>query len=218
MAEDPITWSDLKTSLRTNWLDKDTDGFSDAQLEECIALAERDFDRRVFTPDREAALSLTVDAQSEALPSDFWGFKSGPYLDSSPDVVLTRTTPGDLRDAYPSGETGTISHFAVEGENILFGPTPSSSVTVKGTYYQTITKLDGSNSTNWLLTAHPDLYIAGALVYCYMLLRDSEAVAQWVAIREGSIEAVNKTGRTRSSNSGPLRATHSIGHFRHIQA
>ena len=175
MAEDPTTWAELKTSLRVWLSDIDTGGLPDAQLEECIAFAERDFDERVFTPDREAALSLTADAQAEALPTDFWGFKSGPYIDAATDVVLIAIEAGDLRRSYPTTATGTPSHYAIEGENILFGPTPGSSVTVKGTYWQTIPKLASGTTTNWLSLLHPHLYLARTLHYAHLFLMD-EAV------------------------------------------
>lgn len=217
MAEDPSTWAELKTSLR-DWLDKDTGGISDDRLEECIAFAERHFQRNVFTPDREAALAITADAQSEALPSDFWGFKSGPYVDAATDVVLVRLEPGDLRRTYPTGTTGTPAHYAIEGENILFGPVPSSSVTVKGTYWQTIPALNSGQTTNWLLTDHPDLYLAGSLHYAYLFLRDNEGAAYWRAERDVLIREISKAARRREVNSGPLIATHSVGHVRNIQA
>lgn len=216
MAEDPATWAELKTSVR-DWLDITADGMSDARLEECIAFAERDFNRRVFAPDRETALSITADAQVEALPTDFWGFKSPPYIDGSPDVALVKLTPGDLRATYPDSTTGIPAHYAIEGENILFGPTPSSAQTVKGTYYSTISPLNAGTATNWLLTDHPDLYLAATLHYCWMFMVDENRAGLWKAKAEGLIDDLNRSGRKRT-NSGPMVATHSIQHIPNIQA
>jgi hypothetical protein len=214
MAEDPITWTALKADIAL-WLNRDD---LTTQIPVFIAYAERHFNRNVFTPDREAALSITADAQSEALPADFWGFKSGPYIDGSPDTILTRLTPGDLRATYPAATTGTPAHFAVEGENILFGPTPSSAVAIKGTYYAVIAPLASGTATNWLLTDHPDLYLAGALHYAWRYCQFKEEANEQLALMQAFIEDINKAGRRRSVNSGPLVATHSVGHVRHIQA
>lgn len=217
MAEDPTTWSGLKTSVRSWMAEISTDSISEERLEECIAFAERHFQRSIFTPDRESALSITADAQVEALPSDFWGFKSPPYLDSSPDVILQKLTPDDLRATYPTTATGTPSHYAIEGENILFGPTPSSSQTIKGTYYATITPLNSTDTTNWLLTDHPDLYLAGAMYYAHLFLMDEQRALLFKSKMELFIDEINKSGRRRS-NSGPLTANHSVLHVRHIRA
>lgn len=218
MAEDPTTWAELKTSARAWLVDIETGSVSETQLEEFIAFAERGFQRRVFSPDREAALSLSVSAQSTALPSDFWGFKSPPYVDAATDVVLIRVTPGDLRATYPDATTGTPGHYAIEGENLLVGPTPSSAQTVKGTYYKTIPVLNASNTSNWLLTDHPDLYLAGTLYYAHLFLMDEARAALWGAKMAEQIVEINRAGIQRAANSGALVATHSVGHVSNITA
>ena len=211
MASDPQSWAELESALGA-WLDQDVGA---AQLRQFIALAERHLNRSVFTPDRESELSITADAQAEALPTDFWGFKSGPYVDASSDVALVRLTPGDLRATYPDGTTGTPAHYAIEGETILFGPIPSSAA-IKGTYYATIPALGASQSTNWLLTDHPDLYLAAALVEAFAFNMDEARVNFWSARRDDKIADVNRAGARRSANSGPLVATHSIGQIPNI--
>jgi hypothetical protein len=208
------TWTELQAAIEA-WTDIDV---SDAQVQEFIGLAEAHFQRTVFTPDREAAYSLSADAGSEALPDDFWGFKSGPYVDGAPDVVLTRVTPGELRAMYPSGTTGTPSHYAIEGENILFGPVPASATDIKGTYYVTITPLSGSAASNWLLLAHPDLYLAGSLAEAFSFSMDEAREAKWVAKREAIIADINRSGARRAANSGPLVASTGLGNIPNIQA
>lgn len=214
MAVSFTTWALLQTALE-EWTSIDV---SDAQNQEFISLAEDHFQLTVFTPDREAAFSLSVDAQVEALPTDFWGFKSGPYIDGTTDTVLTRVEPGDLRRTYPGASTGTPGHYAIEGENILFGPTPSTTFTVKGTYWQTIPPLSGSATSNWLLALHPSLYLAGALAEAFAFHMDEAREAKWTLRRDRLIAEINKAGIKRASNSGPLVASHSYGHVRNILA
>jgi hypothetical protein len=216
MAEDPTTWAELKTSARAWLVDIETGAISDTQLEEFIAFAERHFQRTIFTPDREEALSITADAQSEALPTDFWGFKSPPYVDDTSDRRLVKMTPDQLRASYPTGTTGTPAHYAIEGENILFGPIPTSSA-IKGTYYRTIPVLNGSTATNWLLTDHPDIYLAGTLHYAFLFQMDEGRAGMWASKMTQAIEHLNRAG-SRRTNSGPLSATHSTANVRNIQA
>lgn len=216
MAEDPITWAALKTSARAWLVDIESGAISDEQLEEFIAFAERHFQRTVFTPDREEALSITADAQSEALPVDFWGFKSPPYVDGATDSALIKLTPGELRAAYPTGATGTPAHYAIEGTAILFGPVPAGAA-IRGTYYKTIPPLSAGTDTNWLLTDHPDLYLAGLLHHAFLFQMDEGRAQLWAGKMQAAIDDINKAGRRRS-NSGPLRATHSVGHVPNILA
>ena len=213
MPSDPSTWAGLEASLGT-WLDQD---HSPAQLQEFIALGERALNRLVFTPDREAALSITADAQCEALPADFWGFKSPPYVDGAADSVLERLTPGRLRALYPTPATGTPVHYAIEGETILFGPVPSSAA-IKGTYYAVIPPLGASNPSNWLLDDHPDLYLAAALVEGFAFGMDEARVAFWTARMNAKVEDVNRAGCRRAANSGPLAASAAVRAVANIPA
>lgn len=202
MPSDPSTWATLQASVES-WLGQD---FTDAQVQEFIALGERHLQRTLFTPDRESASSLSADAVAEALPADFWGFKSGPYVDGSTDTVLTRVTPAMLRTSFPDGTTGALTHFAIEGENILFGPAPAAATSIKGTYYATIPALGAGQATNWLLTDHPDLYLAAALVEGFAYHLDEARAAWWERKRDRKIADVNAAGTRRSANSGPLTA------------
>jgi hypothetical protein len=213
MAVSFDTWAELQAAVEA-WTEIDV---SDAQVQEFISLAEDHFQLTVFTPDREEALSITADAQVEALPTDFWGFKSPPYIDSSPDVVLEKLTPGELRATYPTTATGTPAHYAIEGENILFGPTPSSAVTIKGTYYKTIPPLSGSATSNWLLLLHPSLYLYGSLAEAFAFHMDEAREVKWLARRDAAIMNINAAGMRRV-NSGPLTSMHSIQNIPNIQA
>ena len=214
MAVSFATWAELQAAIEA-WTDIDV---SDAQVQEFIGLAEDHFQLSVFTPDREEALSLSADAASEALPSDFWGFKSGPYVDGSPDVVLQRVTPGELRALYPSSPTGTPRHFAIEGETILFGPVPASATAIKGTYWKTIPPLSGAATSNWLLLLHPSLYLYGSLAEAFAFHMDEARELKWMARRDQLIETINRAGSRRASNSGPLVANRHTHNIRNIQA
>ncbi len=214
MAVSFDTWAELQTAVEA-WTNIDV---SEAQVQEFIGLAEDHFQMSVFTPDREAALSIAADAASEALPNDFWGFKSGPYVDTACDVVLQRVTPSQLRTLFPTSQTGIPTHFAIEGENILLGPVPSSEVTIKGTYWQTIPALSGSNTSNWLLLLCPSLYLYGSLAEAFAFHMDEAREVKWLARRDQQIENLNKAGIRRSSNSGPLAASTSISRIPNIQA
>lgn len=213
MAEDPITWTALKADIAL-WLNRDD---LTTQIPVFIAYAERHFQRTIFTPDREAALSITADAAFEALPADFWGFKSGPYVDTTADIVLERLTPEALRTMYPMTATGTPRHYAIEGENILFGPNPTSSA-IKGTYYATIAPLASGTATNWLLTDHPDVYLAGALHYAFRYTMDDANANTWLSVMQAHIETINRVARQRSANSGPLAGSSQTRSVRNIQA
>lgn len=213
MANDPSTYSGLVTSV-ANWLNR-TD-LSTTEIPEAIALAERRFQRLVFCPEREVNTTLTATAATVALPSDFWGMKS-VYADLATKIVLQQVTREQLDALFPSTTTGNVSYFAIEGENMLLGPTPSDSTDLIMTYYQTIPALNSSDTTNWLLTDHPDLYMWGALAELHVLLRDTEGMQIFEAKMRNVLDDVNRSGRDRHF-AGPLYATTQIPNVRNVQA
>lgn len=204
MAEDPVTWAALKTTIRA-WIDKDTDGFSDAQIEECIAFAERGFNRRLRVPEMELVADLTLDAATEALPADFLEARA-LYINSDPKTVLEQMSLAELRNTHSAAATGKPQNFAIEGgDTLVLGPAPDTSYTGKLNYYQKITALDGSTADNWLLLAHPDLYLARSLEKAYIFLRDLEAAAVWKGAGDEAEAELKEAGRKKAASAGPIR-------------
>ena len=75
MPSDPTTWAELKTTL-ANWLNRDRDDLGAAEIPEAIALAERRFQRTIFSPERETEVTLAASAEAVALPADLWGIRA----------------------------------------------------------------------------------------------------------------------------------------------
>jgi hypothetical protein len=201
MASDPTTWTELKTSL-ANWLDR-TD-LSTTEIPEAIALFERRASRTIFSPERVIVTDLTLNAETEALPADLWGIKA-LFLNTDPKTVLEPMTLADLRNTYSASTTGKPQNYAVQGENLILGPSPDTSYTGKLTYIQTIPALGASQATNWLLTDHPDVYVEGSLAELCTLLRDVDGAALFEGKCRQSIDEINGTGVRRSVGGAPVR-------------
>lgn len=196
----PSTWAELKTSLATRMI---RDDLTDI-IPEMIAEAETIFQREVFAPERMETATLSFTGQSASLPSDFWGLRT-IYLDATTDIVLEKVTLSFLRSMYPTTATGTPKVYAIEGETIWLGPPPSSG-DVEISYWETIPALGDSQSTNWLLTDHPDLYVHASLAELNDYVRDYDEANRHRAKASAIVESINRAGRRRTINSGPLAA------------
>lgn len=215
MANDPTTFEGLKISLgsRLNRDDLEESGI----LPEIIAEVERGFQREIMIPEREGVTTLSPVTNSVALPADFHGVVT-VYVDGSTDTPLERVTPTRLRELYPTSATGIPCHFAIEGENMLLGPYPSASLSIKLTYIQKFTPLNDSDTTNWLLTDHPDLYIHACLAELHDYFRNVDQANRERSKAAVIMESVNRSGRRRLTNSGPLRANSPVRNLRLIRA
>jgi hypothetical protein len=209
MAE-PTTWAELKTNL-ADWLDR-TD--LTVQIAEFIGYAERRFNRVLRVPEMEESVTSSTSAATITLPSDFLAIKS-LYIDGTSELNLLRQVSLDeLRSRYNAEETGTPEYFAMQsGGELVFAPAPDASVTYIMNYYQKLPQLGASQASNWLLAAHPDLYIAASLVEAMVFLRDSEGLALWEDRTKDKLAELVTLGRRKAlgENRARLSASDLVG-------
>jgi hypothetical protein len=67
-------------------------------------------------------------------------------------------------------------------------PAPDTGYTAELTYIGTLPKLSDSNTSNWILARHPDVYLYGALMQAAPYLRDDERVGLWSSMYTQAIE------------------------------
>lgn len=194
MPSDPTTWTELKATL-ANWLNRDD--LSTTEIPEAIALAERRFQRTLFTPDREAEATLAATAESVTLPTDLWGIRAA-HVDADPKVVLEPMSLNQLRETWSAAATGRPQNYTIRGGVMLLGPAPDASCSIRLTYIQTIPALGTGQATNWLLTAHPDAYLHGSLAELHLLLADEQRAAFHAARFEEIAAEISRIGRARS--------------------
>lgn len=152
------TYSELIAAV----VDEMKDSTLEDKAPDFIRLAEAQFNRQLFTSDSEATQTtlLASGTESTAMPSDFRRLRS-LFIDS--EKVLAQLSPDDFRARWIEGDTGIPETFAIIGTDFHWGPIPDSDYTVTCVYVQGIPLLSETNTTNWLLEDHPDLYLYGAL-------------------------------------------------------
>jgi hypothetical protein len=70
-------------------------------------------------------------------------------------------------------------------------PAPDDSYTAEVVYYAKITPLSDSNTSNWLLTLSPDIYLYGALMQSAPYLKDDERLVVWASVYQKMVEDMN---------------------------
>lgn len=211
---EPTTWEALKTNL-ADWLDR-TDLTN--QIEEFIGYAERRFNRVLRVPEMEESISSTSSGSTLTLPADFLQIRS-VYIDRSPINFLKQVSMAELREMFPTTNTEVPTHFALQsGNEMIVRPLPSGSFTYVTNYYQKIPALSASQTTNWLLTAQPDLYVAQAMVEAMIFLRDAEGLAFWEQRAAAKMNELMKQGQKKAWASAPIAPSRSTTNVPHIRA
>ena len=187
------TYAELQASV-LGWLKRKD--LAD-QVPDFIRLAEAKFNRRLRVNDMRTTVTLT---SPFTLPDDFESVDS-VFSVSDPTKPLSKLTVESMRRAY-SNTSGTARAYAVDGTTLLVRP--AGDVTLN--YYQSIPALSDTNTSNWLLAGHPDIYLYGACMEAAPYLEDDQRLGTWSNLLGQALtdlEAADK--RLRYSGAGHRR-------------
>jgi hypothetical protein len=103
--------------------------------------------------------------------------------------------------------TNTSRYYSIVDGNFRLAPQPNGETTLELTYYGKIPTLSDSNTTNWLLTKSPDLYLYASLMQASPYLKDDERVALWATAMGQAMEAMQLEAERAQFPEGKLNAT-----------
>jgi len=198
------TKAELHTAV-ANWLNR-----SDltARIPEFISLAEASFNRNLRTREMLVRSTASTAGQYVSLPTDFLEMLNIELTSTSPPkrlVYITSDRSDDYRENR-NNEVGTPDYWTIEGESIQLLPTPSGSVTLQLSYYQDIPALSGlaDSANNWLLLAHPDIYLYGTLMQASPYLMDQESGKIWDGLLSRSVQELTAADEKSKYAGGTL--------------
>jgi hypothetical protein len=191
-------YSELKTAIE-NWLDHT---LFTPRVPEFIALFEATANRRLRVRQQEATAMLTPSAGAAALPADYLAWRRVTWT-GSPRVELEYVHPSYLQAAYPTSPADVPRFFSIEGSTLKIRPIDNAALEFD--YFQRIAALSDAAPSNWLLAAHPDLYLFGALVEAEMFGVNDERAPKWKARRDEIFDEIEKlSNKTRGAGAARL--------------
>jgi hypothetical protein len=192
------TYAELKTSIG-DWLNR---ADLTAVIPDFISLAEAQVERTLRTRQMIVRANASFDAQYGAVPADFLETKSLKLTSTNPQTPLTFLSIDALdNEATKYTGSGKPKFFGIVGGQFRLVPLPDSNYTTELTYYAKLSKLSNSNTTNWLLTSSPDIYLYGALLQAAPYLQDDARIQTWATLYERALND-SQTADDRSASSG----------------
>ena len=186
------TYAELQTAV-ADWLNRPTDTELVAAIPTMIQLAEARFKRDPRVRKLQNSGAFNINADGDALPSDFMRLEAlyyngsevfGPLEIVGPDLI------GTLKARCGAG-TGRPTHAAVVDDTLLYAPAPDATYAARLIYWRTIEALSASNTSNWLLEQHPDVYFWGTLAESAPYLKDDRRAQLWEAKREAAMNEIH---------------------------
>lgn len=197
----PITnYTELKSAV-ADFLNRDD---LTSVIPTFISLAEAQMQRVIRHHKMMQRSEAEIDTRYFALPSD-WVETVRFHVIGDRTYRLELTSLDDmlqLRQAN-GNPTGIPTHFAHVGEQLEVYPTPSGTFDVELLYFKDIPALSDSNTTNWLLTDYPDVYLYGALMQSAPYLDDDQRMQVWSTLYGNAVQAINQESKkSRYSGAG----------------
>lgn len=199
------SYSELKTAFAT-WSKRS--GLSTV-AEDCIALAEARLNRELPPILTSATLTGTissrnidVSANSVAEAHNLFRKEGNVY-----DEELTQKRLGEFPYSYTNA-TPRFWSYDNAGGQIVFDCPLDAADTFRFHFKQRYA-LSDSATTNWLLTNHPDIYLAATIVWGALYTDDDGKAGKWAVLLEQGIPSVkgyiSRQQRSRMSVDPALR-------------
>lgn len=197
------TYSALKTSI-AGWLNRED---LTAQIPDFISLAEARFNRELRVNAMLRRFSATVSTAYIQLPDDWLEHVSIVVTSNNPSQgELTYVSNSQYNDLRNRGLTEPSRCYTIIDNSIVLLPAPTSSIPLEIMYYAKIPALSDSNTSNWLLSRSPDLYLYGSLIAAEAFLQNDERVPLWVSAADKIINDMKMESERAKRPQGALVA------------
>ena len=151
--------------------------------------------------------SITIDAETETLPTGFLQVRDFYILQGNTKYSLQYITPAQMDQIRGGSTTGQPSTYTILGDNLRFAPAPSTSYTGIINYYKEFDPLSYSNTSNYILTNHPAIYLYGSLYHASNFLGGIEPnqAGQWEKMYQTALERLERNDKEDSYGNAPLQ-------------
>jgi hypothetical protein len=189
------TYGELKAVV-ANWLAREDLGTA---IPDFVALFEAAANRRLRVRQMEISATLTPADGAAALPADYLMWRRVTWTGGR-RRELDYVHPSYLQAAFDAA-AGTPRVFTIEGATLKIRPIDGGALELD--YFQKIPALSDAQPANWLLAAHPDLYLFGALVEAEAFNKDADKAALWKLRRDEILAEIETLGG--KSRAGAIR-------------
>lgn len=197
------TFDDLKSAI-SGWASRTDLG---SRLDDFVALCEARIksDDRLLLSKGEVATDFSISSDTTALPDGFLGIKRIHSSTNGKGYVYKHPSEfaSILNSTYHTATDPDTYYYTIEGDNFRISPAPTAAITAK-LLYHSLPALSVSNTTNWMLTAYPNVYLYGCLLEYYLYsIEDLGQTEKYAQAYDIAAQAAKKSDNYRNSGDYP---------------
>src|SRR6185312_4846516 len=191
------SYSDLQLAV-IEYLARDQDTTLIARVPWFVQSLEAKMNRSLMVRQMETRVSTATVAGTEflELPADFQSVRRIRLssVDGRPPLSFMSTGQMDDFRVQSGDVSDQPAYYTIFGNEFELAPTPDAAYTVEIIYRQNIPALS-ANSTNWVLTLAPDVYLYGALLESAPYIKEDPRIETWAALLASAMGDLNKLGQ-----------------------
>lgn len=169
-----------------------------------IGLAEDEIFRELTLRGIETSVSGTTNGATIALPADMDTPSRIKIASGGTEYTINYASPNG-NDRFSTG-TDRPARFTIEDGAIQLIPAPNGPYAYTLFYVPVLPHLSASNTTNWLLTNHSDVYVKAGLLEIHKHTRSTEQIAMTEPRLAAALDSVKRADeRKRYPQSGGLQ-------------
>jgi hypothetical protein len=208
------TYTELKASI-ANWLNRSD--LTSEIADDFIKLVEADLNAKLRIRQMEQVETITIDSETETVPTGFIAVRSFYILSGSTKYHLNYITPANLFAIKGGSTTGIPRVYSIESDNgveqFRFGPAPDTTYTGYLQYYKAFTPLSVANASNYILASHPAVYLYGTLFHAANFIGgiDQGQSQSWLGMYQTALERLEDNDQNDSFGGSPVIQRTDIG-------
>ena len=175
-----------------------------SQIQTFIQFVEADLNTRLRTREMTIRSTITADEQFTSLPADFLEAINLQIVDGKSPLRYITLDEADIVNARKN--LTAVGFYSLMNGSLELIPPPAQEVEIDLIYYSKIPALSDSNTTNWLLTKAPDVYLYGALVHASPYLMDDPRIQVFGQIYLSRVESLSEESQKALHSGSPLVA------------
>jgi len=196
-----MTYAELKSAIADYLNRSDLTSTIDTFIDQ----SEAEMNRKLRHKKMIKRATATCDSQYLAVPTD-WLEAINVEITSNDFSPLMQMSIESL-DVYRksiNNKSGQPRYFCLVDDSIEVCPNPDGDYELQLTYYASIPALSDSNTTNWVSTYYPDLYLNMTLFQGSMYLMDDDRAKSFKGLYENIFEEMRMEQEKAAFGKGSL--------------
>lgn len=172
-----------------------------------IALAEGQINRKLRHTSMEALATGTISSN----PLDLTGLtryrklKAIKITVGGGNQILNYLSPDLYFARYSDTASGVPEYYTIIGSDLYVLPAPDQSYSYSLVYYQAVVSLSDTDTTNWILTRYPDLYLMASMYQAAIYLKKIDEAGGFKALMETALVDIRREDiKDRSGGSSRM--------------